>query len=92
MVRVSWQQKKTSANLHPVFVTIVYNIFNFLHFLRVIASSLHLYILNAVRCPYVRNVRMFVRHAGRDQLSIEWRHNEKDVMRTGAASAVGMRS
>jgi len=32
-----------------------------------------LYILNAVRCPYVRN-------AGRGQLSSEWRHNENDVI------------
>jgi len=30
---------------------------------------MHLYILNAVTCPYVRN-------GGRGQLSSEWRHNE----------------
>ena len=43
---------------------------------------LYRYILNAVRCPYVRN-------GGRaGQLSSEWRHNENDaILRTGAASA-----
>jgi len=52
-----------------------------------LSGDLHLYILNAVRCPYVRG--------GRDQLSSEWRYNENDVItRTGAtsaASAVGAR-
>jgi len=45
---------------------------------------LYRYILNAVRCPYVRN-------GGRaGQLNSEWRHNENDaIIRTGAASAVG---
>jgi len=33
----------------------------------------HLYILNAVRCLYVRN-------AGLDQLSTEWRHTEHDLL------------
>jgi len=43
------------------------------------------YILNAVRCPYVRN-------GARGQLSRRWRHNENDVIRrTEAASAVGVR-
>jgi len=37
----------------------------------------NLYILNAVRCPYVRT---FVRNAGRGQLSSEWRRNENDVI------------
>ena len=37
------------------------------------------------------SVRTFVRNAGRGQLSSEWRHNENDVVRTGAASAVGAR-
>jgi len=39
---------------------------------RQVPSRVNLYVLNAVRCPYVRN-------AGRDQLSSEWRHNENDV-------------
>ena len=45
----------------------------------------NLYILNAVRCPYVHN-------CGRGQLSSESRQNENDdTMRTGATSAVGAR-
>jgi len=35
----------------------------------------HIYVLNAVRCPYVRNGR-------RGQLSSEWRHNENGVTMT----------
>jgi len=45
----------------------------------------NLYILNAVRCPYVHN-------GGRGQRSRQRPHNKNDViMRTGAASAVGVR-
>jgi len=45
----------------------------------------NLYILNTVRCPYVRS---YIHNGGRGQLSSEWRHNESDIMmRTGAASA-----
>jgi len=50
---------------------------------------LNLYILNAVRCPYVRT---YVRNGGRGKFNSEWRHNENDVIiTTGAASAVGAR-
>jgi len=35
---------------------------------------------------------MYVRNGGHGQLSSEWRHNENDdIMRTGAANAVGAR-
>jgi len=48
-------------------------------------ESGHLYILNSVRCLYVRP---YVRNGGRGQPCSEWRHNDNDViMRTGAASA-----
>jgi len=36
----------------------------------------HLYILNVARCPYVR---LYVRNAGRGQLSSKRRHYENDV-------------
>ena len=47
----------------------------------VMMTDTNLYILNAVRCPYV------CLYAGRGQLSGERRHKENDVMmRTGAAT------
>jgi len=49
-------------------------------------TYLHLCILNAVRCPYVRS---YVRNAGRGQLSSEWRHNENDVIMITAGLVAG---
>jgi len=60
-----------------------------IHLISFVGDSLlaYLYILNMVRCSYVRT---FVRNAGHGQLSGKWHRIENDVvMRTGAVSAIG---
>ena len=52
-----------------------------------LTTCCNLYILNAVRCPYVHTytyVRSYIRNGWHGQLSSEWRHNKNDItMRRG---------